>query len=60
MVTCGTFQMGPGTTTARMTISYEVSEYSGWVVVARADCQPSEGGRPRALLVGRTGDGGSG
>lgn len=60
MVTCGTFQMGPGTTTARMTISYEVSEYSGWVVVARADGQRPEGGRPRALLVGRTGDGGSG
>jgi hypothetical protein len=30
--TCGTFNVGEGTTTVRMTVSYHLSEYDAWVI----------------------------
>jgi len=31
-VTCGSFNVGPGTTRVRLTVSYELSEYDTWVI----------------------------
>jgi hypothetical protein len=31
-VTCGTFNVGEGTTRVRMTVSYRLSEYDAWVI----------------------------
>ena len=35
--TCGTFNVGEGTTTVRMTVSYRLSEYDAWVVSEHDD-----------------------
>jgi hypothetical protein len=35
--TCGTFNVGEGTTTVRMTVSYRLSEYDAWVISEHDD-----------------------
>jgi Anti-sigma-K factor rskA len=41
-VTCGSFNVGPGTTRVRLTVSYELSEYDTWVIseYSREDATP--------------------
>jgi hypothetical protein len=36
-VTCGTFNVGEGTTTVRMTVSYHLSDYDAWVISEHDD-----------------------
>lgn len=35
--TCGTFAVGEGTTTVRMTVSYRLRDYDAWVITAASD-----------------------
>lgn len=37
---CGTFTVGPGTTTVRLNVPYRITEYSGWVVVRSGTTAP--------------------
>ena len=37
---CGTFSVGPGTTTVRLNAPYHLKEYSGWVVVRTGTAEP--------------------
>jgi hypothetical protein len=37
---CGTFSVGPGTTTVRLNAPYHLKEYSGWVVVRTGTTAP--------------------
>ena len=37
---CGTFTVGPGTTTVRLNAPYHLKEYSGWVVVRSGTTAP--------------------
>jgi hypothetical protein len=37
---CGTFAVGPGTTTVRLNAPYHLREYSGWVVVRSGTSAP--------------------
>jgi hypothetical protein len=48
MFTCGWFEAGPDTTVVRMSVPYEATKGSTWVVTVHAD-----GGSTRRLLVGR-------
>jgi hypothetical protein len=43
--TCGTFNVGEGTTTIRLTVSYRLSQYDAWVISEHDD-----NGRPPQLL----------
>jgi Anti-sigma-K factor rskA len=38
--TCGTFNVGSGETTVRMTVSYRLSDYDAWVISKHADGAP--------------------
>jgi hypothetical protein len=38
--TCGTFNVGDGETTVRMTVSYRLSDYDAWVVSRHEDGSP--------------------
>jgi hypothetical protein len=38
--TCGTFNVGSGTTTVDMTVSYELTEYDAWVVSRHGEDTP--------------------
>jgi hypothetical protein len=42
--TCGTFNVGEGTTTIRMTVSYRLSQYDAWVI-----SEHDEDSRPQLL-----------
>jgi len=37
---CGTFTVGPGTTTVRLNAPYQLREYSGWIVVRTGTTAP--------------------
>jgi hypothetical protein len=38
--TCGTFNVGAGTTTVDMTVSYRLSDYDAWVISQPKDGAP--------------------
>ncbi len=35
--TCGSFNVGEGTTTVRMTVSYRLSQFDAWVISEHGD-----------------------